>query len=98
MNTEKIPEGRAAHSIAKTSQSKFYIFGGLGPVGCLNDLWEFDAESRSWKQVVVKGVQPGIRFGAAMTSVSNGDRTFLLVHGGMNSEGVLFSDLWAMRV
>lgn len=105
------PPGRAAHGIAKRSdeEEKFYIFGGLGQSGPLNDLWEFDGVSRAWKNLTGQEnvtspqlAEPSPRFGAAMACISVKEpesySRYLLVHGGMNSEGEIFNDLWVYKL
>ncbi|CAN0106356.1 unnamed protein product, partial [Ectocarpus sp. 4 AP-2014] len=37
------------------------MFGGYGGSGRLDDFWEFDFESRIWKEVHCQGPSPGVR-------------------------------------
>lgn len=116
-DAEPSPSGRAAHGVAQTQalegHEKFYIFGGLGQFGCLNDLWEFDISSKSWKKLTSENeaispssnkiFEPSPRFGAAMTYIhvekETGDNcNYLVVFGGMNSSGEIFNDLWVYKI
>lgn len=116
-NPDKKPQGRAAHGMARSpedSPKSFYIFGGLGENGGLNDLWRFDVESKTWTELINPnekdvGFHPCPRFDFAFTSVRTitGDpdeqeslvyKDYLLVHGGMNSQGDLYSDMWALQL
>lgn len=108
------PSARAAHGTAKISDVEkdsqiLYIFGGLGEKGTYNDLWSFNADSMSWKQVMKNhsaesyGHYPVPRLDFGMCSVGLKDAngvlsTYLMIHGGMNSQGELFNDSWVMKI
>jgi N-acetylneuraminic acid mutarotase len=104
IQTEVHPGGRAAQGIAKDG-TDIYIFGGLGEDGTLGDLWKFDTDKLQWTAISdAKVASP--RLDAAMTLVdlgegsdeSGGSKKILLVHGGMNTEGTLFKDFWALAL
>eukprot|EP00903_Cladosiphon_okamuranus_P012455 g11664.t1 len=41
--------------------NKLFMFGGYGGSGRLDDFWEFDFETRVWKEVHCQGPSPGVR-------------------------------------
>ncbi|CAG7663292.1 unnamed protein product [Allacma fusca] len=104
IQTEVYPRGRAAQGIVKDGRD-IYIFGGLGDDGTMGDLWKFNTESSQWSELVAAQlVTP--RLDAAMTLVdlsegsdeSGKSKKILLVHGGMNTEGTLYKDFWALAL
>ncbi|CAG7723407.1 unnamed protein product [Allacma fusca] len=105
IHTEVHPGGRAAQGIVKDG-GDIYIFGGLGDDGTLGDLWKFNTESLQWSEVVVASEFVSPRLDAAMTLVDLGEgsdesgksKKILLVHGGMNTEGTLYKDFWALAL
>lgn len=117
MSSEK-PSGRAAHGIAripdvKKDSSQFYLFGGIGEKGALNDLWSFNVESMCWTQILKNhgrdsmGYYPVPRLDFAMCAVglprdgTTGNASspvYLMIHGGMSREGEIFNDAWIMQV
>jgi len=113
-NTGKKPAGRAAHGMTRSPESSpnsFYIFGGLGEHGGLNDLWRWDVDAKTWTELinpkendVGNRYHPCPRFDFAMTSIRVVDKEsgdlmdFLVLHGGMNSQGDLYNDLWAIQI
>ncbi len=43
-----LPRSRTG-AVAYTYNNKFYLFGGQGPSGSLNDLWEYDPATNLWR-------------------------------------------------
>ena len=86
------------------------VFGGLCKEnGALNDLWLFDMIEKTWRQINFEGSGPPGRLDACACIVRNlfatqsnettkqaGD--FLLITGGMNTEGDVFSDCFLFRL
>lgn len=57
--TGDVPSPRARHAMAiNKAQDKVYVFGGIGPNGLLNDLYELELASMNWK--LLSGDESGI--------------------------------------
>lgn len=74
---------------------KFWVFGGRGAAGTLNDLWAYDPAPGAWEQRAVSSPdKPAPRYVHAMAAC--GGRIY--VHGGsqvISNTGVPVPDLWA---
>jgi hypothetical protein len=81
------PDPRSYHAAAAL-QGKFWVFGGCGPAGRLNDLWAFDPQACSWERMPdpsggdggKKSVAP--RGGASLAADARNGR--LVVVGGFD--------------
>lgn len=91
----QIPAKRNSHSMV-SNKEKAYIFGGANQDGPLNDLWEFDFESRKFKRLLTTGVSlPSIE----MHTCHLFKEKYLLILGGRalpqgsKLEEIQFSDV-----
>jgi len=71
---------------------KLLVFGGSGS-GLLNDTWEFDPSSASWRQATVAGQLPNPR--SRHEAVYAADRGVIYFFGGSTSTGST-NDLWML--
>jgi hypothetical protein len=84
--TELKPEGkrparRAYHAACfDTKRNGIWLHGGFNP-DFLDDLWFFDSEKETWKEVVVKGAKPSPRDGHDLYYNPKTDQLLLL--GGL---------------
>ena len=92
------PSGRDNHTaIYDFDRKKMLIFGGHnyddGYNYYLNDLWEYDIESNSWKQLTPSGNPPTGR--AYHTAVYDPSNKRMLVFGGRSLDmSSMLNDLW----
>jgi hypothetical protein len=93
----EMPPGRSAHAAVslqegadglKEVRSSFYVFGGFGPEGALNDLWVYQEEK--WRRLDPSGDAPSPRSGHSMVACDEGK--FLLC-GGVGGSGECYSDI-----
>ena len=87
-------KGRTGHSIA-LHNGKGYVFGGMskqiGSPEWLSDLWEFDLETATWKQLPQHTKGPEGRY----SQISWATSTSLFIFGGDTVECTkYFNDLW----
>jgi hypothetical protein len=78
------PAPRSYHAAASLG-GKFFVFGGCGPSGRLNDLWAFDPQAASWERMPDPpraSVPP--RGGAALAALPAQKR--LVVVGGFDGD------------
>ena len=85
------PCARRLHSMcsmmkATGEHGNVYLFGGFDGTNRLNDLWEFNTETRLWLEMRVSGSVPRPRDGAALIADVLNNR--LLLFGGYTSNRV----------
>lgn len=77
----KRPARRAYHAACfDTKRNGMWLHGGFNP-NFLDDLWFFDSEKETWKQIDVKGVKPSPRDGHDLYYNPKADQLILL--GGL---------------
>jgi len=82
------PCSRANSSLTHCS-GKLYLFGGITEkLGWISDLWCFDIETASWKEIVgdAGGVLPANRCMHTLTAVKYNDIDHLILFGGFGPE------------
>eukprot|EP00741_Cyanophora_paradoxa_P016684 tig00020934_g16113.t1 len=91
------PAARVGHAAAAALGRYLYIFGGRTGVSqellSMNDLWQFDAETREWSEVKAAGNPPPVRSYHAMASI--GSRVFVFAGSGA---GGRLNDLYAYNI
>ena len=86
------PAAREDHTwTVDESGRTVYLFGGRDGAKVFDDLWAFDLDAGTWREIEVEGRSPPGRFGheAAWTTIRDG----LLVTFGQ-SGGMFFNDVW----
>jgi hypothetical protein len=82
---------RGYHGLVyNTSNGRVTIFGGLGPSGYLNDLWEL--QGNTWVNVTPSGTSPPVRAWSGVTYEPANAR--LVLYGGWNGSSS-YIDTWA---
>lgn len=76
---------------AVLNEDKIYLFGGKNVSQLSNDLFEFDINSKTLKQIEVKGSKPPARYNHSCVYFDNQ----LFIYGGKNNSKSLFNDLWS---
>ncbi len=93
--TEEEPENsppppRFNHQ-AIVRNGKLYVFFGMGNNGVLDDIWEYDPETKLWRQIIPEGaIIPEAR---SEHSATVEDNTVYIV-GGVDKNGNSLSDIW----
>ncbi|XP_049860708.1 tRNA wybutosine-synthesizing protein 4-like isoform X5 [Schistocerca gregaria] len=78
------PCARFSHSAVALMRCSLIITGGLNEIlQPLRDIWRYDTEESSWKEVRVKGPQVLPRY--SHTSAVTSDNKFLILLGGVNT-------------
>ncbi len=87
------PPARSRFAMAYAGNSKVIVFGGDhdGKEDYLNDTWEYDTISHTWKEYNKKGMRPSPRKHCVMIRVSDEK---LILFGGMESRGKQLDDTW----
>ena len=104
------PSCRVEHRSAVTDNcGRFWLFGGNGDVGFINDLWVFDPYTAEWMWVSGTNVsnQPNVYGTIGVPAATNSpasrwggvswwgnDNRFYLFGGNNNNVGPSFADLW----
>ena len=72
------------------------IFGGAAGTTAFNDVWTLTSSGKtpSWKELTPTGTPPTARHGHTAIYDSTDDR--MVVHGGINSAGVVLNDTWIL--
>jgi hypothetical protein len=91
------PCGRELHTaIYDPLRDRMLVFGGVGDLGLLNDVWALSlAGSPAWSALVPDGISPSARSGHTATYDPVRDR--MLVFGGYDGT-VNLGDLWALSL
>jgi len=90
-----IPAARYWHqSTFDTTNAQFFLFGGDGGHGFLDDAWRFDVVDNTWEKVNAK-TAPSPRVNAAITYDPIGENVILL--GGLGEDRTDFGDTWIFR-
>lgn len=90
------PKARKLAAMTHDSiDQKLYIFGGVSD-SKLNDMWEFDLETKLWAELhVVSELRPGPRSGSYLLRLR--DKPNILLFGGDTPYGPI-SDLWVYDI
>jgi N-acetylneuraminic acid mutarotase len=112
-NNVEFPCARAAHGGISINNS-LYIFGGIDGSGISrDDLWKFDLDTNKWSQIEIFGYKPPPRldfayckasFRSKIRDESNQDSevdrisNYLVIHGGMDTEGNVFDDFFLINL
>ena len=91
----EFPTPRAGHSCTKLDEKYFCVFGGGDLKTVFDDTFIFDIDSSMWIRVKPVGYQPPKRCGHSATSVNSSK---ILIFGGGDADGDLFSDLYSLQV
>lgn len=84
------PPARYGHR-AVIYNNKMYVFFGMGESEALDDIWEYDPETRQWREIIpVSLIKPAARDEHSATVVE--DDVYII--GGLDSEGNPLSDCW----
>lgn len=97
--SRKAPIARAAHNVTSIG-NKLYIFGGMDAGGeVLNDLWCLNTDTMQWKEIHYRGYEIPGRLDFAFTSVVHNsyEESYLLIHGGMTTDGIFYDDLICVK-
>ncbi|CAI2360532.1 unnamed protein product [Moneuplotes crassus] len=87
----KGPCARSSHSCVH-SDGKLYIYGGKDEdTNKLNDLWEFDLKTQTWKEITITQDVPLSRSGHSATVYKN----FMIIFGGIHELTQELNDLEA---
>ena len=87
------PPAREHYGIAFDSmRGRLVLFGGSGS-GVLNDTWEYDPRSGTWRQAVIEGASPSPR--SRHESAYAADRGTAFFFGGIASSGTS-NELWML--
>jgi len=85
-----IPSRRFGHSgVVHAASNRLIIFGGWDGRDTLNDLYEYNMETREWRKMETRGISPPHRY--RHTAVIYGDNMF--VFGGVDKTHSRFNDL-----
>ena len=86
------PSGRSSHAMARLSETQALVFGGsTAEVYYDDETWVFDLSDTSWTQDA-NTIQPGGRFGHAMSETSRDGSTRVVLFGGYS--GSNNDDTW----
>lgn len=89
LDVAEAPPARFDHSIVLDPEgARLILFGGRGSSGGLKDIWIFDLNANTWRQVAAVG--PSARWGHG--AVYDAARRQMVVFGGQ--AGGLFNDIW----
>ncbi|RNA39815.1 rab9 effector with kelch motifs-like isoform X1 [Brachionus plicatilis] len=105
------PEARAAHGGISVNNN-LYIFGGIDQTGlALDDLWKYDITESQWTMIEINGYKPPNRLDFAyckatfrvkqnddIEEAKCDDQNFLVIHGGMDTEGNFFDDIFLISL
>lgn len=84
------PSRRFGHSgVVHAASNRLIIFGGWDGRDTLNDLYEYNFQTREWRKMETRGVSPPHRY--RHTAVIYGDNMF--VFGGVDKTHSRFNDL-----
>jgi len=83
------PGARHSHFAGRLADNCMIVFGGVGPVGHMNDVWIFNADQRGWTCPHVSSPKPAAR---EMHAGAMLDETTLLVYGGRCASGRVLDD------
>lgn len=87
-----LPPARYYHDMAYDLESdRIVLFGGATKTGCLNDTWEYDLNSNTWKLKAASSSPPNARAWHGMAYDSESDR--IVLFGGSNRD-TYFNDTW----
>ena len=78
-----------------------YIFGGLDKEQVYNDLWRYDINDDSWKEVFPNDLQFekfSPRYNFAHTYFTHNDSTYFVILGGINQEKAALDDCMIIKV
>jgi Galactose oxidase, central domain len=91
-NPGPAPAAREDHTWTLDESGRIaYLFGGRDGAKVFDDLWAFDLDAGTWREIEVEGRRPAGRFGheAAWTPIRDG---LLLTFG--QSGGTFYNDVW----
>ncbi len=93
INPTNKPAGRFDHSLTYDfDRNKVILFGGVTKTSCYNnDLWEFDIETKEWKEIIVSGIKPPKRQEHDMTYIGNNKA---ILFGGEVDDVGDYNDTW----
>ena len=87
------PPPRYSHAGALVADT-FYVSGGERSGYAFGDLWSYDIKAASWSFVLTHGIAPLARYDHTLTTMGSS----LVMAGGRNAAGEVFSDLWLFDV
>jgi hypothetical protein len=92
------PQARWQHSAVVSLDGYWFVFGGEGETGLLNDLWSFDFVTRTWQQLEINAPglpdRPnGIRGQSAVVWLDLDKEDFMVLFGGF-TDGSESNKLW----
>jgi uncharacterized protein (TIGR03437 family) len=92
--TNQAPPARIDGTISYVADNaSIFLFGGSGG-GFLNDLWNFNLNTKAWTRLEPSGTPPAARLGH--TLLTDAKRNRLILFGGQ-ARG-FFSDVWAYNI
>ncbi len=87
------PPARFNHQAIERN-GKMYVFFGMGDNGVLDDIWEYDPDTKLWAQIIPAGaIIPEARSEHTATIYGN----IVYIVGGKDQNGNYLSDIWAYR-
>ena len=78
-----------------------YIYGGIDKSQVYNDLWRYDINDDSWKEIIQDDIRLekfSPRYNFAHTFFSHNNFTFFIILGGLNQEKAALQDCQIFRV
>ncbi|KAG7161272.1 Multiple epidermal growth factor-like domains protein 8-like [Homarus americanus] len=88
------PPGRYFHAAAYVpNQREMYVYGGLNQTSFLKDLWKFNIDSESWKELKPHPDLPRLA-GHSLTYCSEAESQSLVLIGGASSDYGFLERVW----
>ena len=97
-NSCKNPKARYAHSMV-SYDNKLLVFGGTNTTETFNDLWQYDCNTKQWKEIKLAGENTVIaRYAHCATIQYILDQPIMIIHGGVGSKGKIIGGLCAYNI
>ncbi len=88
---------RTAAAILDPVGDRILLFGGRGSSGDLGDVWAFDLEQDTWRQIAIEGDGPTPRFSHNAVYDPPGHRMLVWSGRSVDASGsTLLNDVWAL--